>query len=85
VIVMTTTLTETVQSRDLRAGRRLEYFTLGWNLPEAAVVVGAGVFAGSKLKIATGFMSSENSVAAEAVLLFSSQNADLSQAVRREP
>ncbi len=30
-----------------RAGRRLEYFTLGWNLLEAAVAVGAGVAAGS--------------------------------------
>jgi len=32
---------------DLRLGRRLEYFTLAWNLAEAAVAVAAGVVAGS--------------------------------------
>jgi divalent metal cation (Fe/Co/Zn/Cd) transporter len=32
---------------DVRRGRRLEYFTLGWNLTEAAVAVGAGAVAGS--------------------------------------
>jgi divalent metal cation (Fe/Co/Zn/Cd) transporter len=35
------------RASDIRAGRRLEYFTLGWNLLEAAVAVGAGIFAGS--------------------------------------
>jgi uncharacterized membrane protein YkvA (DUF1232 family)/Co/Zn/Cd efflux system component len=42
---------------DLRAGRRLEYFTLGWNLTEAAVAVGAGVFAGSIALIGFGIDS----------------------------
>jgi divalent metal cation (Fe/Co/Zn/Cd) transporter len=28
---------------EIRKGRRLEYFTLGWNLTEAVVGVGAGV------------------------------------------
>lgn len=32
---------------DTRAGRRLEYFTLGWNVIEAAVAIGAGAVAGS--------------------------------------
>jgi len=32
---------------DARKGRRLEYFTLGWNLTEAAVAVAAGIAAGS--------------------------------------
>ena len=32
---------------DTRRGRRLEYFTLGWNLTEAIVGIGAGVVAGS--------------------------------------
>ena len=41
------TLEHTVQGDQLRAGRRLEYFTLGWNLIEAAIAVGAGVLAGS--------------------------------------
>ncbi|HMF45422.1 MAG TPA: hypothetical protein VKE29_02000 [Candidatus Udaeobacter sp.] len=32
---------------DTRKGRRLEYFTLGWNLTEAVVGIGAGLIAGS--------------------------------------
>jgi divalent metal cation (Fe/Co/Zn/Cd) transporter len=32
---------------DAKKGRQLEYFTLGWNLIEAGVAVGAGVVAGS--------------------------------------
>lgn len=35
------------RASDVRTGRRLEYFTLGWNLLEAAVAVGAGVAASS--------------------------------------
>jgi divalent metal cation (Fe/Co/Zn/Cd) transporter len=31
----------------LRRGRRLEYFTLGWNMVEAGVAIGAGWLAGS--------------------------------------
>ena len=42
------------RKQQLRAGRRLEYFTLGWNLTEAAVAVGAGVFAGSIALIGFG-------------------------------
>jgi divalent metal cation (Fe/Co/Zn/Cd) transporter len=37
-----------------RAGRRLEYFTLSWNLAEAAVAVSAGVIAGSIALIGFG-------------------------------
>jgi divalent metal cation (Fe/Co/Zn/Cd) transporter len=37
-----------------RAGRRLEYFTLGWNLTEAAVAIGAGFLAGSIALIGFG-------------------------------
>jgi len=36
------------------AGRRLEYFTVGWNLTEAAVAIGAGLFAGSIALIGFG-------------------------------
>lgn len=32
---------------EARKGRRLEYFTLGWNLAEAGVAVAAGIAAGS--------------------------------------
>jgi divalent metal cation (Fe/Co/Zn/Cd) transporter len=31
----------------LRHGRKLEYFTIGWNIMEAVVAIGAGWFAGS--------------------------------------
>jgi divalent metal cation (Fe/Co/Zn/Cd) transporter len=46
--------TDTVQGRDLQEGRLLEYFTLGWNLIEAAVAVAAGAFAGSIALIGFG-------------------------------
>jgi divalent metal cation (Fe/Co/Zn/Cd) transporter len=36
-----------LRESDTRRGRRLEYFTLGWNLTEAVVGIGAGVMAGS--------------------------------------
>ncbi len=42
------------RQREFRAGRRLEYFTLGWNVIEAAVSIGAGVFAGSIALIGFG-------------------------------
>jgi divalent metal cation (Fe/Co/Zn/Cd) transporter len=45
------------RAKQLRAGRRLEYFTIGWNLTEAAVAVGAGVFAGSIALIGFGIDS----------------------------
>jgi divalent metal cation (Fe/Co/Zn/Cd) transporter len=48
------TVAETMQEKHLRAGRRLEYFTVGWNLTEAAIAVGAGVFAGSIALIGFG-------------------------------
>jgi divalent metal cation (Fe/Co/Zn/Cd) transporter len=35
------------RANQFRTGRRLEYFTLGWNLTEAAVAISAGLFAGS--------------------------------------
>jgi divalent metal cation (Fe/Co/Zn/Cd) transporter len=39
---------------ETRAGRRLEYFTLGWNLLEAGVAMAAGLMAGSVALIAFG-------------------------------
>jgi divalent metal cation (Fe/Co/Zn/Cd) transporter len=35
------------RTHHLQRGRRLEYFTLGWNMVEAAVAIGAGWLAGS--------------------------------------
>lgn len=43
-----------VTAADTRRGRRLEYFTLGWNLTEAAVAVSAGVLASSVALIGFG-------------------------------
>jgi divalent metal cation (Fe/Co/Zn/Cd) transporter len=36
-----------VRREHVRLGRKLEYFTLGWNMLEAAVAIGAGWLAGS--------------------------------------
>jgi divalent metal cation (Fe/Co/Zn/Cd) transporter len=43
-----------LRASDTREGRRLEYFTLGWNLTEALVGIGAGVIAGSIALIGFG-------------------------------
>jgi divalent metal cation (Fe/Co/Zn/Cd) transporter len=42
---------------DLRAGRRLEYFTLVWNLGEAAVAIASGLVASSIALLGFGFDS----------------------------
>src|ERR1043166_5343522 len=42
---------------DAAKGRRLEYFTLGWNLTEAVVGISAGVIAGSIALIGFGMDS----------------------------
>jgi divalent metal cation (Fe/Co/Zn/Cd) transporter len=39
--------TNTERAHHLRRGRKLEYFTLGWNMAEAAVAIGAGWLASS--------------------------------------
>lgn len=39
---------------ELRAGRRLEYLTIGWNVVEAAVSIGAGLLAGSTALVGFG-------------------------------
>ena len=41
-------------STALRRGRRLEYFTIGWNVIEAAASIWAGVIAGSSALIGFG-------------------------------
>ncbi len=38
---------KTLSSINVRRGRLLEYFTIGWNLLEAIVAVGAGIVSGS--------------------------------------
>jgi divalent metal cation (Fe/Co/Zn/Cd) transporter len=45
------------RDESVRQGRRLEYFTVGWNLIEAAVALGAGLFAASIALIGFGIDS----------------------------
>jgi len=42
------------RATDMWTGRRLEYFTLGWNLTEALVGISAGVITGSIALIGFG-------------------------------
>jgi divalent metal cation (Fe/Co/Zn/Cd) transporter len=46
----------------LRLGRQLEYFTLGWNLTEAAVAIAAGTLAGSIALLGFGIDSLNESL-----------------------
>ena len=71
------------RANHLRAGRRLEYFTLGWNLTEAAVAVGAGVFAGSIALIGFGIDSLIESLSG-GILLWRLRQAEAETDERRE-
>ena len=53
----------------IRRGRRLEYLGLGWNIGEAVVAIGAGVFAGSTALLGFGIDSVIESLSG-AVLLW---------------
>ncbi len=48
---------QTFQTENIRRGRLLEFFTIGWNLIEAVVAVGAGFVAGSTSLIGFGIDS----------------------------
>ncbi|MDQ3802357.1 MAG: cation transporter [Acidobacteriota bacterium] len=52
----------------IRRGRRLEYLTVGWNLLEAVVAVGAGLAAGSAALVGFGFDSLIESTSGAALL-----------------
>ena len=71
-------LTGTAQRDQLRLGRRLEYFTLSWNLAEAAVAIGAGLFAGSIALIGFGFDSLIESLSGS-ILLWRLQDTERGQ------
>jgi cation diffusion facilitator family transporter len=71
------------RANQLRAGRRLEYFTLGWNLTEAAVAVGAGVFAGSIALIGFGIDSLIESLSG-GILLWRLRQAEAETDEKRE-
>lgn len=53
---------------NVRKALRLEYFTIAWNLIEAAVAISAGVVAGSIALIGFGFDSSIEAFAASVVI-----------------
>lgn len=55
-------------SHALRAGRRLEYLTLAWNVLEGVVAVGAGVLAGSTALVGFGADSFIESVSGAVML-----------------
>ena len=61
------------RAADAAGGRRLEYFTLGWNVIEAAVAIGAGVAAGSIALVGFGADSVIESLSG-AVLLWRLQS-----------
>jgi len=50
-------LNENRRIKAIKRGRVLEYFTLGWNLLEAFVAIGAGIIAGSAALIGFGLDS----------------------------
>lgn len=61
-------LPENRRISDLNRGIWLEYFTVGYNLIEAAVAVGAGIIAGSVALVGFGLDSSIEVIAGGAVL-----------------
>ena len=62
-------LTENYRERLVRRGLRLEYLTLGWNLLEAAIAVGAGVVSGSIALVGFG-VDSAIEMSSGAILLW---------------
>lgn len=67
----------------IRRGRLLEYFTIGWNLLEGLVAVGAGLLAGSPSLVGFGFDSFIES-SSGAALLWRLRNDDEETRERRE-
>jgi len=55
-------------SDSINRGRRLEYLTLGWNVGEAAVAIGAGMFAGSTALLGFGIDSLIESLSGSVLL-----------------
>jgi cation diffusion facilitator family transporter len=70
------------RARDVRRGVRLEYVTVGWNVAEALVSLGAGVLAGSVALVGFG-ADSLVEVSSGAVLLWRLR-AEAKEAARRE-
>jgi divalent metal cation (Fe/Co/Zn/Cd) transporter len=60
--------TEPVAHDSIQRGRHLEYLTIGWNLFEAAVAIGAGVFARSTALLGFGIDSLIESLSGSVLL-----------------
>ena len=67
-----------------RRGRRLEYFTIGWNTLEGLIGIGAGVMAGSISLVGFGVDSFIEVTSGAAVLWRMSSDADEHRRERRE-
>ncbi len=52
----------------VKRGRLLEYFTIGWNLLEGVIAVGAGIIASSPSLVGFGFDSFIESTSGAALL-----------------
>lgn len=59
---------EASRARFIRRGRRLEYLTVGWNVVEAVLSIGAGLAAGSVALVGFGVDSVIESIAGVAML-----------------
>jgi divalent metal cation (Fe/Co/Zn/Cd) transporter len=56
------------RAKHLKQGRKLEYFTIGWNMVEAGVAIGAGWFAGSIALVGFGVDSLIESLSGSVLL-----------------
>jgi divalent metal cation (Fe/Co/Zn/Cd) transporter len=56
------------RTEQLRHGRKLEYFTVGWNVMEAGIAIGAGWFAGSIALVGFGVDSLIESLSGSVLL-----------------
>jgi divalent metal cation (Fe/Co/Zn/Cd) transporter len=65
---MEITDTELMRRDSIQRGRRLEYLTIGWNMVEAAVAIGAGVFARSTALLGFGIDSLIESLSGSVLL-----------------
>lgn len=80
---MAVQIVSTKRAALVREGRRLEYFTVGWNVLEGLVAIGAGLLAGSPALVGFGFDSFIES-ASGLVLLWRLRDDNAATRERRE-
>lgn len=74
---------DSTRLHDTIEGRRMEYFTIGWNVLEAAVAVGAGIAAGSIVLVGFGVDSVVESMSG-AILLWHLRTHEADEARERQ-